>query len=117
MCRRENLCELMKDSETEQGPALVHTRQQGRGLEASDGAGSTGQGCRRESGGPLSVEHRTFGLLLWAHQVSAAREGSVTPVSGCCSLRERNVTGCDRFHVMTDAASTAPREAFCSSWC
>ena len=117
MCRRENLCELMKDSETEQGPALVHTRQQGRGLEASDGAGSTGQGCRRESGGPLSVEHHTFGLLLWAHQVSAAREGSVTAVSGCCSLRERNVTGCDGFHVMTDAASTAPREAFCSSWC
>lgn len=75
MCRRENLCELMKDSETEQGPALVHTRQQGRGLEASDGAGSTGQGCRRESGGPLSVEHRTFGLLLWAHQVLLPGKG------------------------------------------
>lgn len=114
MCRREDLCELMKDSETEEGPALVHTRQQGRGREASDGAGSTGQGCRQASGGPPSMEHCTFGLLLWAHQVSAAREGSVTPVSGCCSLRERNITGCDGFHVMTEAPCTAPRETFCS---
>ena len=114
MCRREDLCELMKDSETEEGPALVHTRQQGRGREASDGAGSTGQGCRQASGGPPSMEHCTFGLLLWAHQVSAAREGSVTPVSGCCSLRDRNFTGCDGVHVMTDAPCTAPRETFCS---
>lgn len=81
--------------------------------------------------GRAPPQYRTFGVLLWVHQVSAARV-----VHMCVSQPCGEVVGCpegvcrtsvwmlftekekryrcDGFHVMIDAPSTAPRETFCS---